>query len=193
MRATAPHSHGASSRPPASRSCSSEARMSACRPSANARRLVDEVVRRARRRAARPGCQVSRIACSNSQRRSGSARTTPSGARATAVALDSPTRKTNFSQFARTMSSGDLGVDAGAPGRRQERLRAARCAGISGPNCMRAIWPVCSITPGRLDARGDVGRAAHHRRFGQHFAQALDRLDAVLERDHHRVACRRPA
>jgi hypothetical protein len=37
------------------------------------------------------------------------------------------------------------------------------------------------------DARGDVGRAAHHRLFREELAQALDRLDAVLERDHLRL------
>ena len=107
--------------------------MSACRPSANFRRSSTKSSASGTPRA-RPSFQVSRIACSSSQRRSGSARTTPIGARASAVALDRPTRKTNFSQFAFTMSAG---ISAWMPAFLQASRNAcadSRCTGSSGPN-----------------------------------------------------------
>ena len=68
--------------------------------------------------------------------------------RATAVALDIATRKTNFSQFTETMSSA---ISALTPAwRHASRKRSARgrCDGASTPKRMRAIVPVCSMTPG---------------------------------------------
>src|SRR3990172_5339664 len=147
MRATAPHSQGASSLPPASRSCSSEGRMSAWNESASPTCSATKSSASAMPRL-RATCQVSRIAASSSQRRSASARTTPIGARASAQAPLMPTRNTNFSQITRTMSSG---IRASIPAPRQAARNASasgRCAGASGPNASLAKLPVCSITPG---------------------------------------------
>jgi hypothetical protein len=148
MRATAPHSHGASSLPPASRSCAMEAFISSGSASAAFIRVSMKSSASLMPRA-RPTVQVSRIACSISRRRSGSARTMPSGARETAVALESATRKQNFSQFERTMSSDISALTFACFKTDKNPFATGRCDSMSGPNCSRAIWPMCSITPGR--------------------------------------------
>src|SRR5437879_3953668 len=82
MRATAPESQGASSRPPASRSPSIEAFISGGRPSTKARVLATKSSGSATPRFL-PTSQVSRIVASSSPRMSGSERPPPVGLRVT--------------------------------------------------------------------------------------------------------------
>ena len=141
--------------------------MSACRPSAKRQALLDEVVgeRHAARAAERARSRASparRASACRDRRAPRPAARAPPRSRSTAR----PGTRTSPSWRARCPRGARPGCRPG--GRRRGTLRPAGAANVcSGPNCSRAIWPVCSITPGALDARGDVRRAAHHRRFRQ--------------------------
>ena len=81
-----------------------------------------------------------------------------------------------------------LGVNVGADHRRLDRAHAIgdtdRPATKYSPNTTRRCVPVCRITPGSVDRRGDVRRAADRRVLADNRRDLLGAVDAVLQRQH---------
>ena len=102
-----------------------------------------------------------------------------------AVMPDNADRNTNFIHNAWRMSA-TISASMPAPLHASSNASAAaRWAGATAPKRSRAIVPVCAMTPGSADRRRDVGDAARSLRSAPTTrADALDALDAVLERDH---------
>ena len=185
MRTTAPDSHGASSRLPATRSFSIDERISAGRPSRNASLLR----RRSRRRARTPRARPTRPRLRAAPPRTSRAGPGRCGRRRRA-ARDAPCSPTS-----RTGSRTSPTARAGCPARRstsmpacahasQNALAAAASPPANAPTTSRAIVPVCAMTPGVADRRRDVRDAAQHvRRARARAPSDVGRVDAVLERN----------
>ena len=188
MCATAPHSQGASSLPPASRSCAIEARISAGRVCANAEAAVDVVIRD--RHAARPGEApgfahrlLEQPAQLGIRAHHAQGRTRHGGRAAHADKKDEllPDHAHDI--------VGQLGIDArplagGEKGLGRGALRGSQCAELQPRHRADVLDHA-----GRRDARGDVGGASHDAFFRKYFFQTLHRVDPVLEWDHDGVGC----
>ena len=184
IRATAPESHGASSRLPATRSFSIDERISAGSAVGEAHLLRDEVVGERDAARARHASTPRASPPRTCARRSGSPRTTPIGCRATLVSPDIAARNTNFSHSARRMSA-TSSASMPAPSHAARNASAAGCcAGSTGAEAqarhragVRDDARLARSSPRCTRRRPSRCSAPTHR------ADALDALDAVLERD----------
>ena len=166
MRATAPHSHGASRRLPASRSCSIDARISAGRVSsegAAASRRNRPAALTPRARARRPGL-AHRLLEHPAQ--VGSARTTPSGERDSAVVPLTADQEHELLPVDERDVVGHLGVDAGFLAGSEECLGRGPLRRQHRPEAQPRHRAGVLDHAGRADARADVGGAAHDRARG---------------------------
>jgi hypothetical protein len=98
---------------------------------------------------ARPTATVSRSSACSSSRARAFARIGPIGWRIAQVAPLSPTRNTNFSHVARSMSSLSATPMAAARQAAANASSRAVAGAPSSPRTSRCIVPVCRITPGR--------------------------------------------
>ena len=187
MRATAPHSHGASSRLPATRSFSIDDLISAGRPSANVICCATKSSASATP-CARPTAHASRIAASSVRAQVGV------GAQHADRLPRDARQAGERRQEARTSPTARGGCRRRARRRCPRRLQAASsasaagcCAGSTGPKRSRAIVPVCAMTPGlaRSSRRCTRRRPSRARRRRSRRSRSM-LLDAVLERDRRR-------
>ena len=100
-----------------------------------------------------------------------------------ALLPDSPTRKQNFSQMARRMSSLSLGVDAAGFAGGEQRLRTRRAFAVVFAEHHALHGAGLRNHAGLADRGRHIGNTAHHRIGAEDLAQRVVLLNAVLERN----------